>query len=116
MHNSPQNLIISSTDRPSGSPFRISDDEATSTVVVFKGFTKGVILVPSGSSLTSITYWVSSTEDGTYLQMYSGGSAVSTTVAAGRSFALDSAIEGAAFLKLQGNAAELAADLHLISS
>jgi|TARA_R110000824_G_scaffold272626_1_gene461147 hypothetical protein len=116
MHNSPQNLIISSTTRPSDSPFTISDDKDNSTTIVLKGFTKGIILVPSGSSLTSITYWVSTTEDGTYVKMYLAGDAISTTVAASRAFALDSAIEGAAFLRLQGNAAELAADLHLISS
>ena len=57
MHNSPQNLIVSSVT--------ISDDKDNSTAIVFKGFTKGVIVVPNGSSLTAITYWVSSTEDGT---------------------------------------------------
>ena len=107
MHNSPQNLIVSSVT--------ISDDKDNSTSIVFKGFTKGVILVPGGSSITSITYWASSTEDGTYTQLYSGGSAISTTVAASRVYALDGAIEGVAYLKLQGNAAGTA-DLHLISS
>lgn len=107
MHNSPQNLIVSSVT--------ISDDKDNSTAIVFKGFTKGVIVVPSGSSLTAITYWVSSTEDGTYNQLYLAGSAISTTVAADRAYALDGAAEGVAYLKLQGNAAGTA-DLHLISS
>ena len=73
------------------------------------------MFVPNGSSITSITYWIASTEDGTYQQLYSGGSAVSTTVAADRTYALAGAIEGAAFLKLQGDAAGTV-DLHLISS
>ena len=103
---SPQNMVLSSVT--------ISDDKDNSTSIVFSGFRKGVINVPSGSSITSVTYWVADTEDGTYQQLYSGGSAVSTTVAAGRSYALDSAIEGVAFLKLQSNAAGTAA-LHIIS-
>jgi len=106
-HITPQNSLLTSVT--------VSDDKDNSTSLVFKGFTTGVILIPSGSSLTSITYWVSSTEGGTYVQLYAGGTAVSTTVAASRAYALDSAIEGAAFLKLQGNAAGTA-DLHLISS
>lgn len=107
MHNTPQNLIISSVT--------VSDDKDNSDAIVFKGFTKGVVVVPAGSSITAITYWISSTEDGTYFQLYSAGSAISTTVAASRSFALASAIEGGAYLKLQANAAGTV-DLHLISS
>jgi len=107
MYSTPQNEVLSS--------ITVSDDKDNSTALVFKGFTKAIVLVPSGSSITAITYWVSSTEDGTYTQMYSGGSAISTTVAASRVFALASAIEGAAYLKLQGDAAGTV-DLHLISS
>ena len=103
---SPQNNVLTS--------ITISDDKDNSSPIVFSGFRKGVINVPSGSSITAITYWVADTEDGTYQQLYSGGSAVSTTVAAGKSYALDSAIEGVAFLKLQANAAGTAA-LHIIS-
>jgi len=103
---SPQNMLLSSVT--------ISDDKDNSTSIVFSGFRKGIINVPSGSSITAITYWVANSEDGTYQQLYSGGSAVSTTVAHSKSYALDSAIEGAAFLKLQANAAGTAA-LHIIS-
>jgi hypothetical protein len=107
MFSTPQNAIVSS--------LTVSDAHATSDAIVFKGFTKGVVLVPSGSSITAITYWISSSEDGTYTQLYNAGSAISTTVAASRVFALASAIEGAAYLKLQGDAAGTV-DLHLISS
>ena len=107
MYSTPQNEVLSSVT--------VSDDKDNSTALVFKGFTKGVVLVPSGSSITAITYWASSTEGGTYTQLYNAGSAISTTVAASRVFALDSAIEGIAYLKLQGDAAGTV-DLHLISS
>jgi|TARA_B100000700_G_C14879518_1_gene777386 hypothetical protein len=107
MHCTPQNDVLPS--------ITVSDDKDNSDAIVFSGFTKGVVLVPNGSSITSLTYWISSTEDGTYTQLYNAGSAISTTVAANRVFALDSAIEGAAFLKLQGDAAGTV-DLHLISS
>ena len=103
---SPQNNVLAS--------IIISDDKDNSSSIVFSGFRKGVINVPTPSSITTITYWVADTEDGTYQQMYSGGSAIETTVAAGKSYALSSAIEGVAFLKLQANAAGTAA-LHIIS-
>ena len=107
MYSTPQNEVLSS--------ITVSDDKDNSTAIVFKGFTKGVVLVPNGSSITAITYWISSSEDGTYTQLYNAGSAISTTVAADRVFALNSAIEGAAYLKLQGDNAGTVA-LHLISS
>ena len=107
MHCTPQNDVLPS--------ITVSDDKDNSDAIVFSGFTKGVVLVPNGSSITSLTYWISSTEDGTYTQLYNAGSAISTTVAADRTYALASAIEGAAFLKLQGDAAGTV-DLHLISS
>ena len=107
MYTTPQNAIVSS--------LTVSDAHANSDAIVFKGFTKGVVLVPSGSSITSIKYFISSSENGTYTQLYNAGSEISTTVAASRVFALDSAIEGAAYLKLQGDNAGTV-DLHLISS
>jgi len=107
MHCTPQNDVLTSVT--------VSDDKDNSTAIGFSGFTKGIVFVPNGSSITSITYWIASTEDGTYQQLYSGGSAVSTTVAADRTYALASAIEGAAFLKLQGDNAGTV-DLHFISS
>jgi len=109
---SPQNNVLSS--------IKISDDIADSSdstkssPIVFSGFRKAIINVPAGSSITSISYYVADSEDGTYQQLYSGGSAVTTTVAHSKCYALDSAIEGAAFLKLIANAAGTAA-LHIIS-
>lgn len=107
MHTTPQNDVINS--------LTVATSEANSKSVSMRGFTGGLISVPSGSSITSITYYISSTESGTYLPLYSGGSQISTTVAAGRVYALDSAVKGAAFLKLKGDAAG-SVDLHLTSS
>lgn len=106
MHCTPQNDVITNVDVHTS----VSDADA----VVMAGFVGGVIAVPADSSLTSIKYHVAATEDGTYVPMYSGGSQISTTVAAGRAYALDSAIKGAAYLKLEGNAVGKV-DLHLIS-
>ena len=107
MYCTPQNDVLTSVTVDTN----VSDAQA----IVLAGFTGGVIAVPAGSSITSIKYHVAATETGTYVPMYSGGSQISTTVAAGRAYALDSAIKGAAYLKLQGDA-DGSVDLHLTSS
>jgi hypothetical protein len=106
MRCTPQNDVITNV--------HVDTNVADADSLVLAGFAGGVIAVPAGSSLTSIKYHVAATEDGTYVPMYSGGSQVSTTVAAGRAYALDGAIKGAAYLKLEGNA-DGKVDLHLIS-
>tara|TARA_Y100000401_G_scaffold107187_1_gene101327 strand:+ start:857 stop:1180 length:324 start_codon:yes stop_codon:yes gene_type:complete len=107
MYSTPQNAVITSLG--------VDSSLADSASIVFKGFTKGVMLVPSGSSINTLTYYVSSTQGGTYIQLYNSSGAVSTTVAAGRAYPMPSEVEGAAFLKLVGNA-DGVVDLHLISS
>jgi hypothetical protein len=107
MHTTPQNNIATSVTVDSA----LADSQA----IVFKGFTTGVTLVPSGSSINTLTYYVSSTEDGTYIQLYNSSGAVSTTVAAGRAYPLPAELEGAGYIKLVGNA-DGVVDLHLISS
>jgi hypothetical protein len=107
MHTTPQNDVIES--------LAVGTSLTASRSVSLRGYNGGLISVPAGSSITSIKYYISPTETGTYLPLYSGGSQISTTVAAERVFALDSAIKGAAFLKLKGDATG-SVDLHLTSS
>lgn len=65
----------------------------------------GRFSVPSGSSLTTITWHTSSAADGTFVPAYDeNGSAVTQTVAASRSYPLPVTLNAAAFLKAVGNA------------
>lgn len=106
MYTTPQNTVIQSLS--------IDSTLADSPVITFKGYTKAIIAIPSGSSITSLTYYVAPKSDGTYVQLYNSGGAVSTTVAADRAYQLPSELEGIGFLKIVPNA-DGNVDLHLIS-
>ena len=107
MHTTPQNDVIKS--------LTVGTSLTASRSVSLRGYSGGLVALPAGSSITSIKYYISPTETGTYLPLYSGGSQISTTVAAERVFALDGAVKGAAFIKLIGDQAG-SVDLHLTSS
>ena len=109
MHTTPQNSVI--TGVAVGASIGASD------AIVFKGFTKGVMILQADPSdpTTSINYYVSSTEAGTYYELKNSSGAVSDTVAVEKAWPLPSELEGAAFIKLLGNNAGVV-DLHLISS
>lgn len=79
-----------------------------SGVINYGDFEKGMVLVPSGSSLTTLTWHTSETEGGTYVPAYSSAAvpaAVTQTVSAGKSYPIPSDLNGARFLKITGNAA-----------
>lgn len=107
MHTTPQNQVITS--------LTVDSTLADSQAFVYRGFTGGVVVIPAGSSITSLTYYVASTEGGTYIQLYDSVGAVSTTVAASRAYQLPADLAGAANVKLVGNA-DGNVDLHLISN
>ena len=107
MYTTSQNDILSSVT--------VGASASASQAIVYKGNAKAICIVPSGSTTTSLTYYVASTEDGTYVQLYNSSGAVSTTVAASRAYQLPSELEGAAFVKIVGNNAGTV-DLHVKSS
>lgn len=84
---------------------------AGTTPQIAKGlYSKGVIHVPAGSSITSLTFHAATESNGTYLPLYeergSGATAACTrTVSAGKSYELPAAISGAPFIKIVADAA-----------
>jgi len=75
---------------------------------------RGEIHIPTGSSVTSITWWSSTEANGTYITCYdSANAAVTQTVAAARAHSLPAALFGRKFVKGVVNAAEAAAILVL---
>ena len=63
MHTTPQNSVITGVVVAAS----IGDSDA----IVFKGFTKGVMILQADASspTTTVNYYVSSTEDGTYYEL-----------------------------------------------
>jgi hypothetical protein len=79
---------------------------AASDAIIYGDFERGMVHIPSGSSLTTLTWYSSISEAGVYLAAYTeSNSAITTTVAAGRSYPIPEALAGARFLKITGNAA-----------
>ena len=109
MHTTPQNSVAKNV--------KVGASIGASDPVIFKGFTKGVMILQADASspTTTINYYVSSTETGTYYELKNSSGAVSDTVAVEKAWPLPSELEGAAFIKLLGNNAGVV-DLHLISS
>ena len=84
----------------------IGTDVANSDAIDFSSFTDGMVYVPAGSSLTTLTWHTCATIDGTYLAAEDASSAaVTQTVAASQAHPIPAALAGARFLKITGNAA-----------
>ena len=68
-------------------------------------FCGGTFSVPSGSSLTSLTFYCSDEKDNTYQAFYdAANAAVTMTVAADRVYVLPTAVNSASWVKIVGNA------------
>lgn len=88
-------------------------DIATASEVDFREAKCGMIHVPAGSSITTLTFYVSDKIGGTYLPAYTEqNAAVALTVAASRAYPIPlslnqvlSALEGAGAFKMIGNVA-----------
>jgi hypothetical protein len=79
---------------------------ANSSAIGYGDFEKGMVSIPGGSSLTTLTWHASGSEDGTYLPAQnSSGAAITQTVAASKVYPIPSDLNGARFLKITGNAA-----------
>lgn len=78
----------------------------TTPVVNMGPFDGGRVLVPTGETITTLTWYECDTEGGTYVACYdSSGTAVVTTVAAGRSYPIPATLNASRFLKAVGDAA-----------
>ena len=109
MYTTPQNDVITSVT--------VASSIGDSDPIVFKGFTGGVVILhpDSSSPTTTLNYYVSSTEGGTYYELKNASGAVQDTVAVEKAWPLPAELKGAAFIKLLGNNAGVV-DLHLTSS
>lgn len=77
-----------------------------SDAIPFDEFVDGMIYIPAGSSLTTLTWHACNTRNGTYLAAEDAASAaVTQTVGAGQAHPIPAALRGARFLKITGNAA-----------
>jgi len=82
----------------------VDTDIAASDRIPYGSFEAGEIHVPSGSSLTSLT-WHSSHDGTTYVAAQdAAGSPVAQTVAAGKAYPMPAALAGCKWLKAVGNA------------
>jgi len=78
----------------------------TTPELAFQHAAGGTVFVPSGSSITSLTYYAATAIGGTYLPLNdASGSAVTQTVAAGKAYDLPAACFGCCALKIVANAA-----------
>lgn len=78
----------------------------SSDLIEFGSFATGMVYVPAGSSLTTLTWHTCESKAGTYLAAEDASSAaVTQTVAASQAHPIPAALAGARFLKITGNAA-----------
>lgn len=82
---------------------------ADSKAIPFSNYTSGRIYIPAGSSITSLTFHDSPTEDGTYLASYDDTATTPvalalTGLAASRSYPIPAKMFGAAWIKMVPNA------------
>ena len=97
MHQTPQNTTTGTIS--------LTDGIGTTPVINYRGYRKGFVYVPNGSSLTTLTWHSSDSEDGDFEACHDGSNAITSTVAADRAVPLPTTLEGAAYLKAVGNAA-----------
>lgn len=77
---------------------------ATTEAFEYRGFAAGMVYVPAGSALTSLTWYAAEDMDGTFQPVYDGATtAIASTVAAGRAVPIPSYCLGAGALKVVGN-------------
>jgi len=97
MHQTPQNTTTGTVS--------LTDAVGSTAVINYRGYRKGFVYVPNGSSLTTLTWHSSDSEDGDYEACHDGSNPITSTVAADRAVPLPTTLEGAAYLKAVGNAA-----------
>lgn len=83
----------------------VATSVANSNAISFGDFEFGMVFVPNGSSLTTLTWHTSTDVNGTYLAAHNASGAITQTVAADRAYPIPADLVGARFLKITGNAA-----------
>ena len=84
----------------------VGTSAANSDAVEFEAFETGGVHIPTGSSLTTLTWYTSLTKNGGYTIVRDGSNNnVTSTVAADYNYQFPSALTGARFVKIVGNAA-----------
>ena len=84
----------------------LTDALATTGVIPVGGLNLARVIVPTGSSVTSLTFYSAATEDGTYQPCYTtAGVAITQTVAAARDYELPAGLYGVRHVKAVANVA-----------
>lgn len=88
----------------------VTTSATTTGEVNFSEFAGGTLYVPTGSSITSLTFYVAPGIGGTYLAAYDDSSmstpaAIVLTVSAAKAYPLPSSLFAAGSLRMVGNAA-----------
>lgn len=78
---------------------------ADSTAISTGDFEFGMVFIPTGSSITTLTWHTSTTLSGTYLAANNASGAITQTVSDGKAYPIPADLAGARFLKITGNAA-----------
>jgi hypothetical protein len=83
----------------------VSNSGSASPVIPVGGFSHGSVLVPTGASSTSLTFYDCETEDGTYVQSYDEDNNALTiaAVAAGRTYRLPTDLFTRRFIRIVSN-------------
>jgi len=72
--------------------------------IQFAGMRVGVVIIPNGSTITTLTYHVAEKLGGTYLPLHDeGGSAITHSVAADKAYQLPPELHGATAIKIVPN-------------
>lgn len=82
----------------------LTNDAGTTGTLDIGDFTSGEVFVPTGSTITSLTWHVAPNHGGTYLAAQDASGAVVTTVAAAKAYAIPASVMGAMSVKIVANA------------
>lgn len=84
----------------------LTTSAGTTPAISIDGYASGEVYIPTGSSITTLTYHVAPSSAGTFIAAYDATpAAVTQTVAAARAYPIPSALFGAAMMKIVVNAA-----------
>jgi len=84
----------------------LTTSAGTTEAISIGNYASGEIFIPTGSSITTLTYHVAPISGGTFIAAYdAAAAAVTQTVVAARAYPIPSALFGAAMIKIVVNAA-----------
>lgn len=80
--------------------------ESTTPSIPIEQYASGEIFIPTGSSITTLTWWAAPTSSGTFIAAQdASGSAVTQTVSGGKAYPMPAVLFGAGAVKAVTNAA-----------